>query len=362
VETWYWQVWNEANIVYWQGTPEEFYKLHDYAVAAVRRALPTAVVGGMDSAGGGEPLRAFLEHCVHGTNHATGEVGTPLDFVSFHAKGSPKAVDGRVRMGIADHLSTINSNFQLIASFPELKDIPIIIGESDPDGCAACRGTQYGYRNTALFASYTAATLGREQALAERAGVNLQGALTWAFQFEGYPLFAGFRALASGGINLPVLNVFRMFAQMHGQRVVTQSSAEVPLDAIAQSGVRADPDVSALACLDGNTLYILAWHYHDDDIPGPAAEVEITIGGLPPGITEASLREYRIDQDHSNAFTAWQRMGSPLEPTPEQYLELEEASELTTVNGYEAVPLVNGNVILNTTLPRQGVSLFVVGT
>src|SRR4051794_36129797 len=51
VESWWWEVWNEPNIGYWRGTPQEFLKLHDYAIDAVRRALPTARVGGSDSAG-----------------------------------------------------------------------------------------------------------------------------------------------------------------------------------------------------------------------------------------------------------------------------------------------------------------------
>ena len=69
VEQWYWEVWNEPNIGYWKGTPEEFCKLHDYAIDGVRRALPTARVGGPDTAGGGGAFtRAFLEHCVRGTN------------------------------------------------------------------------------------------------------------------------------------------------------------------------------------------------------------------------------------------------------------------------------------------------------
>ena len=87
VETWYWQVWNEPNIGYWRGTPQEFHKLNDYAIHAVRRALPTAKVGGPDTAGsGGRFTRQFFEHCLRGKNYATGEIGTPLDFVSFHAK------------------------------------------------------------------------------------------------------------------------------------------------------------------------------------------------------------------------------------------------------------------------------------
>src|SRR5262249_39726207 len=59
VEKWYWECWNEANIGYWKGTREEFFKLHDVSVAAVRKALPSARVGGCDMAGSnGEYLRA----------------------------------------------------------------------------------------------------------------------------------------------------------------------------------------------------------------------------------------------------------------------------------------------------------------
>ena len=65
-----------------------------------------------------------------------------------------------------------------------------------------------------MYSSYTAAVFARKHDLAERHGVNLEGALTWAFEFEDQPYFAGFRVLATNGINLPVFNVFRMFSRM----------------------------------------------------------------------------------------------------------------------------------------------------
>ena len=136
-------------------------------MAAVRRALPTARVGGADTAGsGGQFTRDFLEHALRGTNYANGATGTPLDFISFHAKGAPRFVDGHVQMGIANQLRTIDQGFAIVASYPELKNKPIVIGESDPDGCAACQGAQLGYRNSTLYASYTAASLAREFELA----------------------------------------------------------------------------------------------------------------------------------------------------------------------------------------------------
>jgi xylan 1,4-beta-xylosidase len=359
-EKWYWEVWNEPNIGYWRGTPEEFHKLHDYAIAGVRRALPTAKVGGPDTAGGGRFLRDFLTHCLNGQNHATGQQGTPIDFIAFHAKGAPTYVGDHVRMGIANQLRTIDANFALIASFPELKKKPIVIGESDPDGCAACQGPQLGYRNTTMYSSYTAASFARKHDLADKHGVNLEGALTWAFEFEDQPYFAGFRVLASNGIDLPVLNVFRMFAKMSGQRLAVTSDQAVALDKILRDGVRDKPDVSALASLDRNRLCLLVWHYHDDDVPGPLAAVDLVLNGLPERTGEVRLQHYRIDRDHSNAFTAWQGMGSPQKPTPEQYAQLEKAGRLTLLSEPETLKVADARVALRLNLPRQAVSLLVL--
>ena len=360
VERWYWEVWNEPNIGYWRGTPQEFYQLHDYAIDAVRRALPTARVGGPDDAGGGSKhFREFLEHCVRGTNYATGLRGTPLDFLSFHAKGSPTFVEGHVRMGIANQLRDINSAFGVIASFPELKPKPIVIGESDPDGCAACQGKQLGYRNGTMFSSYTAAVFARKHDLAAKHGVNLEGALTWAFEFEDQPFFAGFRVLASNSIDLPVLNVFRMFSQMGGQQLDVQSDGAIPLDALLKSGVRAKPDVAALASLDGRKLCVLAWHYHDDDLPGPDAEVELALDGLPLPKGAARLRQFQIDAEHSNAFATWQRMGSPAQPSAAQYAVLEKAGKLAALGAAREVAVENGRSVVRLNLPRQAVTLLV---
>ncbi len=361
VEQWYWEVWNEPNIGYWRGTREEFFKLHDHAIDAVRRALPTARVGGPDVAGsGGKFSEAFFEHCLRGTNSATGRVGTPLDFVSFHAKGSPVYTNNHVRMGIAAHLRTVNDGFRIVAGFPELKTKPIVIGESDPEGCAACQGPQLGYRNGTMYSSYTAASFARIGELAKRHGVNLEGVLTWAFTFEDQPLFAGFRQLATGGVDLPVLNVFRMFSKMGGQRLAAQSDAAVPLDEIMQAGVRERPDVSAVASLDGNRLCVLLWHYHDDDVAGAIANVTLQVAGLPRSAGNARLTHYRVDENHSNAYTTWKRMNLPASPTGEQLVTLEAAGQLAMCEPTKSFHFDAGSVSLSMNLPRQAVSLLVL--
>ncbi len=362
VEEWPWEVWNEPNIGYWKGRPEEYHKLYDFAVAGVRRAVPRARVGGPHTAGGpgGKFLRDFLEHCLRGVNFATGQTGSPLDFVAFHAKGSPKFENDHVRMGLSAQLRNIDEGFATVASFPELKNTPIIIGESDPEGCAACRGPQLGYRNGTMYSSYTAASFARKYALADKHGVNFEGALTWAFEFENQPYFAGFRALASNGIDLPVLNVFRMFGKMGGQRLAVTSTADADVESILKNGVRDSADVSALASLDGNRLCVLAWHYHDDDIAGPAAAVELSLTGPPAGVLTAKLQHYRIDSEHSNAFETWKRMGSPATPNAEQYPELESAGQLAELPDAQTISFKDGAGRLSFILPRQAVSLVVL--
>lgn len=359
---WYWQTWNEPNIGYWRGSRDEFFKLHDHAIKAVRRAIPNAKVGGPDLAGGAgrDFLAAFLDHCVKGKNTATGGTGTPTDFISFHAKGKPQDVDGRVQMGISNHLRDIDAAFNVIARYPEFANTPIVIGESDPEGCAACQGANLAYRNGTMYSSYTAASFPRKLDLAAKHGVNLEGALTWAFEFEGQPYFAGFRSLATNGVDKPVLNVFRMFSKMDGDRLPVDSDSAVPLPDMLRSGVRGKPDVSAFASLAKNKLCVLVWHYHDDDLPGPDAAVSLNVPGLPVADAKARLTHYRVDETHGNSFTLWKALGEPQQPNPGQYAELEAAGKLATLDAPSETTISNHTATIDFALPRQGVSLLVL--
>jgi xylan 1,4-beta-xylosidase len=366
VESWYWELWNEPDIGYWQGTPEEYFKLYDYTADAVKRALPTARIGGPHVTGplGARTqkfLRDFLEHCLRGQNAATGKTGAPLDYIGFHAKGAPRVVEGHVRMGISNQLKAISNGFQIVASFPEYRNTPIVIGESDPEGCAACSSRvhpQNGYRNGTMYSSYTAAQIARTYELADLHGVNLLGSVTWAFEFEDQPYFDGFRDLATNGIDKPVLNVFRMLGQMGGERVTAESSSAAPLEAIRDAGVRGSPDVNALASRQDRAVSVLVWNYHDDDLPATQAEVELVVEGLPVGAHERlSLHHYRVDAEHSNSYEAWKKMGSPQKPSPEQYAQLERAGQLQLFGSPEWLRATNGRVTLKFSLPRQGVSL-----
>ncbi len=364
VESWYWEVWNEPNIGYWKGTMQEFFKLYDHAANGLKRALPTARIGGPDVAGTSSAdatkfLKAFIEHCISDTNYATGKIGSPLELVSFHAKGSPRVVNGHVRMNMAPELRDIAAGFKIVASYPQTKNLPIVIGEADPEGCAACgmaTNPENAYRNGTMYSSYTAASFARMYALADEAAVNFLGAVSWSFEFENQPWFYGFRDLATNGVDKPVLNVFRMFGMMKGKRVAVKGSQMNDLKKVVDSSVRGmQTDIGALASKDKRSAAVMVWNYHDDDVQSPAVPVAVSINGLPS--KTVTLTHYIIDNEHSNSYEVWKKMGSPQNPTTEQIRELEKAGKLQTLGKPQKMKVNAGSLAVNILLPRQGVSL-----
>ncbi|HEY5569977.1 MAG TPA: beta-xylosidase [Bacteroidales bacterium] len=361
VESWYWELWNEFDGSYLKAPDrfKEYCKMYDYATDAVKRALPSARVGGPHTTGGASKiLERFITHCLKDTNAVTGQIGTPLDFVAFHAKGSPRVVNGVVRMGMSSQLRNMNDNFKVIASFPETKHLPIIIGESDPEGCAACgmqTNPENAYRNGTMYSSYTAASIAREYDLADYYGVNLLGAVNWSFEFEDQPWFFGFRDLATNGVDKPVLNVFRMLGKMRGNRVAVSGDLAYDFKAIRDSSVRRpQTDINALAARDKDTITVLLWNYHDDDIQGVGSPVELTIQGLHQ--KKVTVTHYRIDQHHSNSYEVWKKMGSPENPTPEQYKTLEKSGQLELLSEPMTMETTDGQLKIAMQLARQAVS------
>jgi xylan 1,4-beta-xylosidase len=355
--SWYWEVWNEPDILYWHGTPQEYDTLYDAAVAGVRRALPNALVGGPASTGPGgahaaEFLRQFLEHC--------DKTGAPLDFITFHAKGRPEVLktNGNVRMGISSELRDAAKGFEIVASFSRFRQLPIILSEADPEGCAACSAKDYpqnAYRNGTVYAAYTAAAMDAMLQLAARYQINLRGLLTWAFEFEGQPYFAGFRTLATNGVDKPVLNVFRMASMLSGQSVRVVSPASLPLDELLERGAPVKETVGSLATVTERALTVLLWNYGDDSNTVSASNLELNFDGLV--VKRARYRRFAIDETHSNAYSAWKHMGSPQSPDATQYKQLEAAGQLQLAEPARELLAKNGKLQCTFAMPPQTVSL-----
>jgi len=248
----------------------------------------------------------------------------------------------------------------MVASFPEFRRTPIILGESDPEGCAACSARsnpQNSYRNGPLYAVYTAETLNNIFFLASRERINFLGAVTWAFEFEDQPYFEGFRTLATNGVDKPVLNAFRMFGLLGNERVSATSSGALGSEDVVRDGVRGQPDISVIATRKDHEVEILIWNYHDDDLPAAASPIDLMVSGLPTKTNRAQLEHFRVDSTHGNAFTVWKEMGSPQSPGEGQYEQLQRAGQLQMLASPAWVAITQGAAQLQFALPRQGLSL-----
>ncbi len=364
VKDWPWEIWNEPDGLYWRGSVEDFCRLHDVADAAIRRVIPGARVGGPHVCGprdarAAEFLRTFLDHCANGTNFASGRNGTRLDFIAFHAKGRPTLVDGRVRMGIKEQLQSIEAGLNIVGEFSAFDGVPVILGESDPEGCAACPSHTHpenAYRDGPLYGASIVEAIARTLELSKRAGGRIEGAVTWAFEFEGEPYFAGYRELATNGIPKAVFNALRMLSMLKGERLEAASSGALPLAKVLGEGVAVAPDVDLIAARDGAATNVLVWNYRDDDMPeAGAVEAELTLAGM--GQAPLLCRHYRMDGAHSNPHATFLSQGAPQPPSPAQYSELEAASRLAILEQSEISPAPDGSAVLRFLLPRHAVSL-----
>lgn len=339
VAGWLWELWNEPESPYFKGTVEDYNRLYDHFTAAVKKVVPTARVGAPHTTDpswkrGDLFMEAFLEHCRGGLNAVTGEIGAPLDFIAYHAKGTTRLDEqNRVEMNLRNQLKSIDTYSTLIAGFPEFAHLPVYLGESDPEGCAGCPSVldpQRDYRRTSQFAAYTAASFMRKQDLVASHGGNLQGAVSWAFTFHDQPWFNGLRALTTNEVALPVFNAFKLFARLGRERVEATSSGMLSTPVIIADSVRGAPDVGVVATrtADG-ALRILLWNYHDvaDGFATPTA-VTLQLQGLSVRHDLAAATLTRVDEVHANAFTTWRELGEPQDPTPAQIARLHAAAAL----------------------------------
>ena len=187
---------------------------------------------------------------------------------------------------------------------------------------------QNEYRLTSQYASYEAELLHGTLALAERHHINLEGTIAWAFTFPGQPIFSGLRAFTTNDIDLPVLNAFRMFGLMKGARLVAEGTGGLAVGDVLESSVKANPDVKAIATHDSHRVNALVWSYHDDSNQSAPAEIRLRIDGLPQGVSRVLLEHWGVDRDHSNSYTAWKTMGSPQNPSADEYERLKAAGQL----------------------------------
>lgn len=364
-ENWLWELWNEPDSAYFRGSFTEYAQLYDYTEAALHSVIPDAPLGGPAVIDAGGPfLTKFLEHCANGLNAATGKTGTRLDLVTFHAKGGAALNGAHVELDLGNQLRQHRAGFQAVAAFPAFERTPIYITEADPDGCAACSTDLLpaaSYRLSTAYGAYELAMMKRTLELAEETGVNLAGVLTWAFTFPGTPYFAGYRALSTNGIDLPVFGALGLLGSLRGHHVPLSSSGARDLPDVLAHGVHAAPDIDGVATIDVRTIQVLVWNYHDEIVDAGSAPVHLAVK-VPLDFGErARIAHSRVDELHGDAYAAWRSQGMPAEPSAAQIAELRAAmTPVPLMPDRFAVPDSEHLIHLDFELPRFAVSLVTV--
>jgi xylan 1,4-beta-xylosidase len=148
-----------------------------------------------------------------------------------------------------------------------------------------------------------------------------------------------------------------MLGLMGEARLPVASTSAISAREMKTTGVRKELDADAIAAHKDREVEVLILNYHDDDVAVADALVDLTITGLPATEGPMLVEHYRVDANHSNAFTIRRQTGAPQQPTLEQYKKLKASSQLAL----DALPervLSNGGVLLwQFTQPREGLSL-----
>jgi xylan 1,4-beta-xylosidase len=376
VGTWLWELWNEPDIFYWRGTVEEFCELYAVTARAVRSVLPDARVGGPTVTGGTNGvtfLRTFLRYVEREE--------LPLDFVSFHTKGSafrPWRTYGPVGAPAGEHgvekqspqttkmLYEIRRLLRVMAEFERFASLPAIVDECDagvPAHWGVYDNPNFVFQNTEYYPVFQVALMKKLLDLNEQETAQVEQATTWSFYFEGERYFEGTRALqTAGGVDKPFLNAYRALARLGRTRLPTTSDAGwavASLDATVPGSVPEEIDALAARGDDGSVA-VLVYRHVDDQYHGTpdAVPVALRVTGLAPGAY--TLEHLRIDAEHSNAHTVWRSIGAPQDPTPEQLAQLHERMGLEQLEPLRSVTVDDTALKLTVRLPLPAVSLLVL--
>ncbi|MEW6045064.1 MAG: beta-xylosidase [Bacillota bacterium] len=329
VRQWYFEVWNEPNLRYfWAGSQEDYWRLYDWAAAAVKRVDVDLRVGGPATAAGAW-VDAFVRHCLEGKNACTGGVGAPFDFVSYHGypTDAGQVLDGEhvpfTRETYWREMARRNARYvhealRREAWGHERAGRGIEIHVTEWNSTAHLHDPELDGSNQAAFICRTV------KDVAGYVDSFSFWTLSDIFEEGGWPeaeFHGGFGLVTVDGVCKPSFNAFRMLRRLGDRR----------LD-VAVEGVPPGVDALATAGPAPGTIQILVWnHVLPATEPATTTPEAVCVELHGAGGQRFTLQQYLVDRDHSNAYTAWREMGSPPRPDARQLAELKQRMELEQV-------------------------------
>ncbi|HEY6766203.1 MAG TPA: glycosyl hydrolase family 39 [Candidatus Sulfotelmatobacter sp.] len=321
VSQWYFEVWNEPNLDFWGGEPKQstYWELYDHTAKAVKAVNSRLRIGGPATAQAAW-ADAFIEHCF--SNHI------PVDFISTHVYGNDKAQDVfRTEENIPRDKMVCRAvkkvHDQIAAS--STPKLPLIWSEFN---------ASYFNEPAVTDAAYMGPWLG--EMIRQCDGlVDVMSYWTFSDVFEEQgviktPFYGGFGLLAEGGIPKPAFNAFKLLHELGDQRIDANS------------------DSALITKKKEGGLVIAVWNYAPPEQRGEMKTVILRFQG---GKYKRALLSM-VDPEHGDVHSAYEKMGSPVNPTQAQIQKLKDAAQLPPASEHD---LKMGELTL--TLPSYGLAL-----
>jgi xylan 1,4-beta-xylosidase len=321
VAQWYFEVWNEPNLDFWAGDPRQstYWELYDHTALSIKKVSPRLRVGGPATAQAAW-VDAFIRHCI--------EKNIPVDFASTHVYGNDKAQDvfgvqadiPRDQM-VCRAVSKVHDQIKTSG----LPNLPLIWSEFN-----ASYMNEPDVTDSTYMGPWMADTIRRCDGL-----VDVMSYWTFSDVFEEQgvvktPFYGGYGLVAAGGIPKPAYNAFKLLHQLGEERI------------------QIDSDSALLTRRKDGTLALAVWNYAPPGQSGSSRIVRLRLKNTKA--TQALIS--RVDSDHGDFHSAYEKMGSPPYPTQAQIGELRRATELPAA---ESRAIENGELTL--TIPVHGLAL-----
>jgi xylan 1,4-beta-xylosidase len=298
VARWYFEVWNEPNLDFWAGNPNEatYYELYDRAARAVKRVSSRFRVGGPATAQAAWVDR-FLAHCK--------EKNVPVDFASTHVYGNDKAEDV---FGTHENIPrtqmvcrAVKKVHEQIAASP-YPNMPLIWSEFN-----ASYMNEPAVTDTAFMGPWMADTIRQCDGLTQ---MMSYWTFSDVFEEQGVvktPFYGGFGLLAESSVPKAAYNDFALLHRLGDTRLEVNS--ETALVTRRKDGA----------------LAIAAWNLFLPEETGSPRTITFHFKGL---VNPHSARITIVDREHGSPLPAWDKMGRPASPTMAQIKVLRQAGAL----------------------------------
>jgi xylan 1,4-beta-xylosidase len=321
VARWYFEVWNEPNLDFWAGQPKQdtYWELYDHTTRAIKIISPRLRVGGPATAQAAW-VDAFIRHC--------SDKNIPLDFVSAHVYANDTAQDvfgdqGNISRDQVVCRAVHKVHNQIKTS--SMPTLPLIWSEFN-----ASYKNEPDVTDAVYMGPWLADTIRQCDGL-----VDSMSYWTFSDVFEEQgvvktPFYGGYGLLAVDSIPKPAFNAFKLLHTLGVERIDLNS------------------DSALLTRREDGTLVLAIWNYAPPNESGSSRTIILRLKGT--NAKQALIS--RLDTDHGDFHSAYEKMGAPRYPTPTQIKELRQTAELPPP---EVRQVKNNEVIL--TLPGHGLAV-----